>query len=122
MTLVSGNQKPGDVFQMIMIKLTHTLQFVTRLKLIAWVDGLMNIVQTKMKAVKRNSISSVVKVKPAYQVVIIFLIAYIFIKWLIESIQFQQRHAMAFFIASMEKMKCSIYVRIDFLRKQPLNV
>ena len=77
MTLVFGKQNWGDVFQRKLMKNmypTHFLHFVTGRSLIAWKEGLKTIVQTKMTAVKRNSISSVMRAKPAYQMVTILLV------------------------------------------------
>ena len=72
MILVSGNQKLGDVFQgklMKMMEIWHLLHFVTGRSLI--VLGI--IVQTKARAVKallrKRPIFSVMKAKPAYQMV-----------------------------------------------------
>ena len=79
MTLVFGKQELEDVFQkksLMKIDITLFLHFVTRQSTIAWTmvyQALGNIVQIKTKAVKRNSISSAMKAKPAYQMVKILI-------------------------------------------------
>lgn len=78
MTLAFGKQKLRDVFQRnCMMKLqkmvTHSLQFVTGQILIAcnlMSHILLNIAQTRTKAVIRKIIFSVMTVEPAYQKVV----------------------------------------------------
>ena len=55
--------------------ITPFLHFVTGQSSIAWevCQAYNNIVQIKTKAVKRNSISSAMKAKPAYQMVKILI-------------------------------------------------
>ena len=62
------------------MNITHFLHFVTGQSLIAWMDSIKIIVQTKMKAVTSikamvgKILSSAIVVKPAYRMVTIFLI------------------------------------------------
>ena len=72
MTLAFGEQKLGDVlFQRLYQIIIHFLHFVTEQSSIAHTlfQALENIVQIETIAVKRSSISSAMKAKPAYQMV-----------------------------------------------------
>ena len=92
MTLVSGKQKVGDVFQRNCLMKTyfiHFLHFVTGLSLIAWKDNSNCIVQTIIKAVKRKIISSAMKARRAYQMVMI-LFTYILSKVLQKLFSFRK--------------------------------
>ena len=97
MTLVFGEQKLGDVFQrksmMMNMDITHFLHFVTGQSSIAWTkiyQPVDNIVQIETKAVKRKSISSAMKAKHAYQMVVTILLTFLQIKLLQEFFNFRK--------------------------------
>ena len=75
MTLAFGKEKLGDVFLkklIVVLNTTHFLHSVSGPNLIARKDTFMTIVQKVVKAMIRNTFSSVTEVKPAYQKVNLF--------------------------------------------------